>query len=248
MTLTDEDRGDAVKVRTTSTPPKAVNPVAYRDALRDAFPDYDYADGAMYFWRFNLFERLVAKHGLPSGASMLNVGCGPFALEALSPTARQCRVTAFDYTPEFGPVFEILRARHLLEDVTFFVGDIREVSFPEASFDIIVFHDVFYEAALSAPDVIARYVPFLKPGGLVYFDIMDRRAKWLWQLLRSERPEYRRYDVASALDRIRAAGLELLDCCPTDENRTGIKRLVQKAIRLTTGTANSFGVMARRKE
>jgi SAM-dependent methyltransferase len=215
--------------------------------LRAAFPDYSYTDGAMHSWRFNLFERLVAKHGLPQGARMLNVGCGPFALEALSPTARRCKVTSFDYTPEFTPVYERLMAEKLLGDVTFFVGDIREVTFDEASFDIAVFHDVFYEAALSAPEVIARYVPFVKPGGLIYFDIMDKRAEGLWRLMGSEREEYRRYDVDAALRRIEKAGLERLEQCPTNENRIGAKRITLNAIRLLTGKVNSYGILARRK-
>lgn len=223
-----------------------LDPVAYRDALREAFPDYGYADGAMHAWRFNLFERLVGEQGLPPNAALLNVGCGPFALEVHSRIVRGCRVTSFDYTAEFAHVYDKLKSERMLEDVSFFVGDIRTVSFPAESFDIIVFHDVFYEAALDAPEIVARFVPFLKRRGLVYLDLMNRSAGGLWRLMGSERKEYRRYDVPAALSRIKAAGLEQIACCPTDENRVGWKRRALTGIRLLTGKANSFGVLARR--
>lgn len=223
-----------------------VDPEAFRKAVEDGFPTYPYSSGMTSRSRFRLFERLVGAVGLPVQARMLSVGCGPLALEVLSDVARRCDVTAFDYTPEFQGVYEILRDRGLLQRVDFSVGDARTADYPPDSFDIIVFHDVFYETALDAPEIVARFVPAVKPGGLVYFDLMDERAHRIWRMMGAELPDYRRYNIDSALARVRAAGLEIIAQSPTDENRDGLKRATITLIRKTTGIANAFGILARR--
>ncbi len=223
-----------------------VDPEAFRKAVEDGFPEYPYSSGMTSRSRFRLFERLVAAVGLPADARMLSVGCGPLAPEVLSDVARRCVVTAFDYTPEFQGVYDTLRERGLLKKVDFSVGDARTAEYAPDSFDIIVFHDIFYETALDAPEIVARFVPAVKPGGLVYFDLMDERAHRIWRMIGAELPEYRRYNIDSALARIRAAGLEIIAQSPTDENRDGLKRTTITMIRKTTGIANAFGVLARR--
>lgn len=223
-----------------------IDPEAFRKAVEDGFPEYPYSSGMTSRTRFRLFERLVGAVGLRDDAKMLSVGCGPLALEVLSDLARRCDVTAFDYTPEFQGVYDKLRERGMLKKVAFSVGDARMAEFEPDSYDIVVFHDIFYETALDAPEIVARFVPAVKPGGLVYFDLMDERAHRVWKLIGAELPEYRRYNIDRALARVREAGLEIIAQAPTDENRDGLKRATITLIRKTTGIANAFGILARR--
>lgn len=194
--------------------------------------------------RLETMAGLLARHLRGTGRTILNAGCGPFASEIFVAAFQGQRVAAFDYTAEFAAFDDIFRSEGLLDGVTFRQADAMRIAYPPASFDLVVMHDLLYEEALDLDRLLARYRPWLKPDGLVYFDYMNSATRRLWRLLGKERA-YRRYGRAEVWAILDRHCLDLVEEAPVAPGRRPLKALAHAVLTRLFGTSNAFAVVAR---
>ena len=82
-------------------------------------------------WAVPLYETVVERAAPGRGGSLLDLGCGTGELCRLA-TDRGARVTGID-----SDAGQIERARRLVPEATFEVGDIQTLPFPDGSFDAV---------------------------------------------------------------------------------------------------------------
>ncbi|MFN3325070.1 MAG: class I SAM-dependent methyltransferase [Bryobacteraceae bacterium] len=117
------------------------------------------------YWPF-LGERTVERLCLPSGASVLDVPCGPGSsvLPAARAVGQEGRVIAVDLSGEMVGLARANAARNGLRNIEFAVADMRRLEFPDDSFDavICVLGIFFVEDMVAQARELWRLV---KPGG-----------------------------------------------------------------------------------
>ena len=114
-------------------------------------------DGKRRAW----IERLVPR--IPSGARVLDLGCGCGVPAARDLVARGLTVTGVDLSD-----VQIERARRLVPAATFLRADASEVTFPAASFEAVVtFYMLLHLPLAEQPPVLARIASWLVPGGVL---------------------------------------------------------------------------------
>jgi len=120
---------------------------------------------------------------LNSGATLLDIGCGPGTITAdLAALVTPGRVTALEVT---APALDLARAeiaRRGLETVDFAVGDVHALDFADDTFDIVHAHQVLQH--LGDPVAALREMRRVtKPGGIVAVRDGDYAAfTWFPQL------------------------------------------------------------------
>ena len=122
-------------------------------------------DPAMAVIRRRLFDSVETA----VGAKLLEVGCGPGdVLEELMLAKSASEAVGVDPSPV---MVEKANARHAgIEGLSFAVGDGRELSFADASFDLVLFHTTLVHVP-RADAALAEAFRVLKPGGrLVIFE------------------------------------------------------------------------------
>lgn len=173
------------------------------DSVADRYAVLEPDDGA---WprsrRVAAFTRL-----LPSGASVLDLGCGNGAPVARSLAAAGFAVTGGDVSEE-----QVRRARETVPGGSFLVGDIRAVELPESAFDAaLCIYSLDHVPRDDHLEVYERIGRWLRPGGhlLVAIEDADVRGgvhEWLGA------PSYFSSYAASEERRlVELAGLEVLD-------------------------------------
>jgi SAM-dependent methyltransferase len=110
-------------------------------------------------------QMLIAMSGVSGDDQVLDVACGPGLVAcAFAPHARQ--VTGIDITPAMIKQARALQGEKQLENLTWQVGDVMPLPFPEASFSVVLtrysFHHFLHPAA-----VLAEMVRVCLPGGRV---------------------------------------------------------------------------------
>jgi ubiquinone/menaquinone biosynthesis C-methylase UbiE len=104
---------------------------------------------------------------LRSGQDLLDVGCGPGGITAdLAALVAPGRVVGIDAEPSVLEEARTLAAGRRLTNLTFRVGDVNALGFPDASFDVVHAHQVLQH--LSAPVPAQREMRrVLRPGGVL---------------------------------------------------------------------------------
>jgi SAM-dependent methyltransferase len=98
---------------------------------------------------------------LPERARVLDLGCGNGVPVAMALAAAGHDVTGVDVSE-----VQIERARRLVPEATFRLGDATEVDFPDASFDAVVcLYALIHMPLDRQPALIARIGRWLRPGG-----------------------------------------------------------------------------------
>jgi len=104
---------------------------------------------------------------LKSGATLLDIGCGPGTITAeLATLVTPGRVTALEVT---APALDLARAeieRRGLTTVDFAVGDVRALDFTDDTFDVVHAHQVLQHVGDPVP-ALREMRRVTKPGGIV---------------------------------------------------------------------------------
>lgn len=112
--------------------------------------------------------------GLPAGARILDIGCGPGrqTLELL--TLTDAEITALDFLPMMLERTRALAVRHDVADrLVLLEKDMADMDFPEGFFDLIWSEGAIYNVGFEAGLNLVK--PFLRPRGFVAFS----DAVWL---------------------------------------------------------------------
>lgn len=194
--------------------------------------------------RLHTLGAICARHVRGKGLHVLNVGSGPFAIEIFVEAMQGQSIVALDYTPEFAPFHPLFRSEGHLSGTEFLQADVMTQEFDANAFDMIILHDVLYETALDLGAVIRRLDRFLKPGGLLFFDFVNARTRWIWRML--GRPDrFRRYDPGQVRALLQELDHEIVVWRPTHGARHPAVRVVHAALR-AAGTANNYAVLSRK--
>ena len=109
-------------------------------------------------------EALVRR--MPSGARVLDLGCGCGVPVARDLAAAGLAVTGVDLSD-----VQVERARALVPDATFVRADAtdpRQVSFPDGSFDaVICLYMLIHVPLAEQPSLLTRIASWLAPGGIL---------------------------------------------------------------------------------
>lgn len=107
----------------------------------------------------------------PDGATALDVGCGGGLLAEEFATAG-FTVTGIDPSPNSIATARRHADRNRLR-ITYEVGSAEQLPYPDASFDVVYCCDVL-EHVRDLPRTMAEIGRVLKPGGVFYFDTINR--------------------------------------------------------------------------
>jgi SAM-dependent methyltransferase len=220
----------------------------YRAVLEERLPP-QLKPFAAFFANLNrlaIMSDMLDRHVGRKSRRILNAGSGTFAAEIFSAAFQNRQITSFDYTEAFADLFPVFQQEGLLATTEFSRADANTVAFPALSFDLAVFHDIFYETALNVPDVLARYRGFVKPDGFVYLDFMNEGTAWLWRLIGKER-QYRRYSRAQILKALENSGFELLELRRSSGASSRAVIILNWALWTFFRTSNAFALVARKR-
>ncbi|WP_246132890.1 nodulation S family protein [Devosia ginsengisoli] len=191
--------------------------------------------------RFDIMRQAFADQ--LAGKSVLNIASGPFAMEFyLSPDC--ARIDSIDIDACLAPLHARLIEEELIAPSSFAVCDVMAFE-PERQYDVIVVNDMFYTKHVDFYAVMEKYAPFLKPGGQLYFDILDRRAGPLWSLFNKD-SRYRRYDMADVHATLQQHGFAVEASLPSLGIKGGMDRAIRSLLWHTAGVANNIIFLCRK--
>ena len=193
--------------------------------------------------RLEMIERLAGPELRRKGAEILNVACGPFALEYYL-QLRGAHITSFDREARLAGLHGELLASGLISDCEFHVSDVHEFTAAKR-YDAVIINDLFYTKHIDFYALIGKYASYVKPGGLLYFDIQDERAGPVWRAFGKD-AEYRRYDLARVAKTLEEYGLKVTSISPSLGIKGGLDGVLRKGLWYTAGLANSFVFVARK--
>lgn len=193
--------------------------------------------------RVELLDRLIGDELRRKGAEILNVACGPFAIEFYL-QLRDANITSFDLEARLAGLHLQLIDSGLIAQTSFDVASIEAFAAPRA-FDVIIINDLFYLKFVDFYALIETYIGHLKPGGLLYFDIQDQRAAPIWKAFGKE-GRNRRYDLDDVGRLLVAKGMKIESMTPLLGIKGSLDRWFRKALWHTAGLSNSFVFVARK--
>ncbi len=193
--------------------------------------------------RLELLDRLVGGELRRKGIEILNVASGPFAMEFYL-QLREAHITSFDREPRLATLHRDLTTAGLIGESTFDVVDVGAYR-AQLSFDAVIINDLFYSKGVDFYALIDSYIGYIKPGGLLYFDIQDRRAGPVWRAFGKD-SEYRRYDLDDVARKLNSRGMTVSAMVPVLGIKDGIDRILRKGLWYTAGVANSYVFVARK--
>lgn len=178
-------------------------------SLYDQLAD-TYAAGRHRFDTTPILERLAQR--LPTGAWLLDVGCGAGEPTACYFLNQGCAVVGIDLSERM-----LTLARQRAPEADFRRMDMRQLDFPAESFDAITaVYSVFHLPRADHQALFAGFARVLQPGGVLLLtlatreysghDEFDGEVEFLGRRLpySHDRPE-------AALNKLRAAGFAILD-------------------------------------
>lgn len=206
----------------------------------------DRAAGEVRFFinarRFDIMRHALADQ--LSGKTILNIASGPFAMEFyLAPEG--VRIDSIDIDACLGPLHAQLVAEGLIAPSSFEVSDVMAFEPGTRHYDVIVVNDMFYTRYVDFHAVMGKYAPLLKPGGQIYFDILDQRAGPLWALF-NKNSRYRRYDMDDVRATLRSHDLVVETSQPSLGIKGGLDRTARRLLWQTLGVANNIIFLCRK--
>jgi ubiquinone/menaquinone biosynthesis C-methylase UbiE len=116
-----------------------------------------------------ILDLMVDACGVAPQDTVLDVACGP-GITACAFAKAAARVTGIDITPAMIERAKTRQAEMGLTNLTWHVGDIQSLPFPDASFSLVVTRFSFHHV-LDPKAALAEMMRVLKPGGRVM--VMD---------------------------------------------------------------------------
>ena len=136
-----------------------------------------------------IYDDFVARIGQPRGSRALDIGCGP-GFNAIRLACRGYRVAAVDYSEVVLPAArQRIADEHLADVITVGREDILNLSFPIASFDLVLCQGVL----MHVPDLsqaVAEVARVVRPGGFIVLEELNqgspesRTMKTAWSLFK----------------------------------------------------------------
>ncbi|GEM_PF-4411792 len=196
--------------------------------------------------RFSLLRTLIGDALERDIGSILDAASGPFAFENYVRCHPEVVIDSFDLNPKLSGLFKDLEKTGKFNNLSFRCAGVED--FSEAkTYDLVLFNDLFYHKAVDFYGLISQLIERVKPGGLVYFDILDERSKWLWSSLGKD-DRFVRYNLPNIALELSKYNLELLSITPS----LGISGMVDFTARAvlyrTLRVANNYVFVARKKQ
>ena len=190
--------------------------------------------------RFDVLRRTLGDK--LAGKSVLNLGCGPFALEFY--VGPDCaRIDSIDIDP-LDALHADMVGQGLIAPSSFRQADVMTFE-PERTYDVIIINDVLYSKYVDFPRVVAKYAACLKPGGHFYFDVLDHRAGPIWAIVNND-ARYRRYRIAEVTRVLGQHGMRIEAQEPSFGIKGGVDRLARKALWTLARVSNNVIFLARK--
>ncbi|UOX89102.1 methyltransferase domain-containing protein [Amycolatopsis sp. FBCC-B4732] len=143
---------------------------------------------------------------LPAGARVLDLGSGTGRPVAEQLAAAGCAVTGYDVAPK---MVEIARAQ--APAARFELGDMRELSFEDGSWDAITaFFSMLQLPRADQETMIGRLARWLKPGGLLVFATVPADVDGVDIVFMGHPVRASSFAADALAERLRAAGLEIV--------------------------------------
>lgn len=137
--------------------PQAIVAAGY-DAIADTYARWGLGADDPIKQRFVQLAIALAR----PGAKALDLGCGT-GEHVSGPLAAHFEVTGVDISPQ-----SIALARQRTPGVTYVVGDMATMDFPEASFGLVVgFYSLIHVPREFHAELLGRIYRFLEPGGVL---------------------------------------------------------------------------------
>jgi len=193
--------------------------------------------------RFNILQASIGSDLSRPDRRVLNVGCGPFALEFY--LAPQASIQGYDIDPRLASLHRELVATGLIPASRFDVADALAY-LPQERYDLVVINDLLYAKAFDFFSLLPRFANTLTSRGRLYFDLLDARAGPIWRAFGKD-DRYRRYhlpDVVAALD---DHGLEIERTVPSLGIHGGLDSLARTVLWRTARIANNVIFVVSRK-
>jgi SAM-dependent methyltransferase len=197
--------------------------------------------------RLKTLAAILTQHFAGSGGRVLNAGCGPFATELFVSALQGREIESFDYTSGFAPLHAIFQKDGKIGNTRFQVADALTVEYPDNSFDLVIIHDVFYETGLPMDVLLRKFHRSLRPGGLLFFDFVNRRTEWLWRMLGSSHT-FNRYDPDWVRQITSDLGYSIIEWQPTYGNSSLAKLAIHKLSEIFLRQSNGYAVLIRKQE
>jgi SAM-dependent methyltransferase len=159
--------------------------------------------------------------GLPSGAAVLDLGCGAGVPVTRRLVDHRFAVTGVDFSAR-----QLELARRLVPAANFVKADVTDLDFPPGSFDAVVaFYSIIHVPRIEHPMLLRRIHRWLKPGGafLATWALGAREGEeedwegWGAAMRGRDAPAGRLSGEAAKLRILREAGFEVASA----EARTG---------------------------
>lgn len=155
---------------------------------------------ATMWWYRALHARLIGRLDLPSGARLLDAGCGTGGLLArLSAMRPDLQLTGLEYDAEAASL-----ASEKTPGLTVQVGSVNAMPYAPASFDAVVSADVLCHAGVDQAAALAELHRVLKPGGRLLLNLPA--YQWMASAHDAHVHNVRRYTAGGARALLRQAG------------------------------------------
>ena len=144
---------------------------------------------------------------LPSSVCVLDLGCGPGnTAKQLVSSGKVLSLVGADLCPEM-----IVAARRNVPDGAFFVEDLRNISYPSCSFDVVMMSFcIVHLTDQEAESLIRRMADWLNPGGMLYLSFMTgKQPGWEATSFSEQALFFNYYDEKMMVELLQQSGFSI---------------------------------------
>jgi hypothetical protein len=194
--------------------------------------------------RFYLMSHMMGDILSARVKTILNVACGPFAFENYMGLPSHT-IESFDSDEKLSPLFDALKAKGYCSNVTF-KNETLESFYTDKKYDLVLINDLFYLKFLDFYENITKYANFVNENGYLYFDILDKRAGYIWSLFGKD-SQYKRYDMKEVETFMEKMNFERINTMPSIGIKGGVDRWLRKGLYQVFSLANNHAYLYQKK-